>query len=170
MKHWLTLLLSLVALIGDAHAAPAQAAADQFGVVIEPSGSTPNSHLYCGERFDQDLGLYYLRARYLNPNSGRFWTMDGFEGTQTDPLSLHKYFYAHANPVNMVDPSGHWSLPELNSVAKISIGLNLTSAGVHIYKDQYEALKWDALGIALAFVGGVSPHQISRQGLRTLDP
>lgn len=49
MKHWLTLLLSLVALTGDTPTAPAQAAADQFGVVIEPSGSTPNSHLYCGD-------------------------------------------------------------------------------------------------------------------------
>ena len=52
------------------------------------------------------MGIYGLRARYLNPNTGRFWTMDSYEGSQSDPLSLHKYLYCHANPVNRLDPSG----------------------------------------------------------------
>ena len=47
------------------------------------------------------------RARYLNPNTGRFWSMDSFEGNNEDPLSLHKYLYCHGNPVNGFDPSGH---------------------------------------------------------------
>src|SRR5208337_2481244 len=64
-------------------------------------------YLYCGEQFDPDLGFYYLRARYLNPNSGRFWTMDTYEGDQEEPLSLHKYLYGADNPVNNIDPSGH---------------------------------------------------------------
>ena len=58
------------------------------------------------QRWDPDLGLYYLRARYLNPGTGRFMTMDTFEGAQTDPLSLHKYLYAANNPVNGFDPTG----------------------------------------------------------------
>jgi hypothetical protein len=33
-------------------------------------------------------------------------TMDTYEGTQTDPLSLHKYLYCGANPVNRADPGG----------------------------------------------------------------
>jgi hypothetical protein len=45
-------------------------------------------------------------ACYLNPNTGRFWTMDSYAGNNQDPLSLHKYLYAHANPVNLTDPSG----------------------------------------------------------------
>lgn len=44
---------------------------------------------------------------YLNPTTGRFWSMDSFEGHASDPLSLHKYLYAHGNPVNGIDPSGH---------------------------------------------------------------
>ena len=80
---------------------------DAFGILIASSGSTPNNYLYCGQQFDGDLGLYYLRARYYKPDSGRFWTMDTYEGNNEDPLSLHKYLYANANPVNMDDFSGN---------------------------------------------------------------
>jgi len=58
------------------------------------------------------LALFLLapaapQARYYNAQTGRFWTMDDFEGHHADPLSLHKYLYAHGNPVNNVDPSGN---------------------------------------------------------------
>jgi len=42
--------------------------------------------------------------------------MDSWEGTQTDPLSLHKYLYADDDPVNRIDPSGHMSYGELGTV------------------------------------------------------
>jgi RHS repeat-associated protein len=45
---------------------------DAYGNEFTVSGSTPNSYLYRGEQFDSDLGLYYLRARYYNPLTGRF--------------------------------------------------------------------------------------------------
>ena len=79
---------------------------DAFGVLIRRNGVTANAYLYCGEQFDADLGLYYLRARYLNPDAGRFWSMDDYEGSNRDPASLHKYLYGHAAPVNFSDPSG----------------------------------------------------------------
>jgi hypothetical protein len=55
----------------------------------------------------------------MNPNTGRFWTPDSFEGFQTDPLSLHKYLYAHGNPVNRIDPSGKYSTAEQANVSGI---------------------------------------------------
>lgn len=63
-----------------------------------------------GEQWDGDLGLYYNRARYYAPELGRFWSMDSYEGCQGDPLSLHKYLYCHADPVNRIDPSGNFDL------------------------------------------------------------
>jgi len=83
---------------------------DAFGILTgsaSRSTPTPNSYLYTGEQFDSDLGLYYLRARYYNPIEGRFWTMDSFEGHETDPMSLHKYAYCASEPINKADPSGH---------------------------------------------------------------
>jgi RHS repeat-associated protein len=79
---------------------------DAWGNAVNTTGSTPNVYLYRGEQYDSDLGLYYLRARYLNPLSGRFLTRDPEAGHIKVPVSLHKYVYAGANPVNITDPSG----------------------------------------------------------------
>ena len=98
---------------------------DAYGTKLSAStGTTPNNYLYCGEQFDADLGFYYLRARYYKPDIGRFWTKDAFEGSQSDPLSLHKYLYAHGNPVNMVDPTGMFSASETLSVSGIQGTIN----------------------------------------------
>ena len=97
---------------------------DAFGVLIHstftsipPLATTvspsPNNYLYSGEQFDPDLNLYYNRARYLNVGTGRFWTMDSFEGIRGEPFSLHKYLYASADPINRFDRSGHDDLNTL---------------------------------------------------------
>ena len=48
----------------------------------------------------------------MNTATGRFVSMDSFEGNISDPLSLHKYVYANNNPSNRTDPSGNQSLGE----------------------------------------------------------
>jgi uncharacterized protein RhaS with RHS repeats len=52
------------------------------------------------------LSLYYLRARYYNPATGRFLSRDPLDGNTIDPQSLHKYLYAGGDPINRIDPSG----------------------------------------------------------------
>jgi hypothetical protein len=47
------------------------------------------------------------RARMYSVNTGRFQTMDSFEGTQENPQTLHKYLYVADDPVNGTDPTGH---------------------------------------------------------------
>jgi RHS repeat-associated protein len=79
---------------------------DAFGNLIGRTGSTVNSYLYAGEQYDSNLGGYYLRQRYYDRYRGRFTAQDPFEGWMSDPMSLHNYLYAHANPVNAIDPSG----------------------------------------------------------------
>jgi RHS repeat-associated protein len=79
---------------------------DAFGNSFTVSGSTPNEMMYRGEQFDSDLGLYYLRARYYNPLTGRFMSRDPEDGKPIDPKTLHKYLYAGGDPVNEVDPRG----------------------------------------------------------------
>ena len=68
---------------------------------------------YRGEQYDSDLGLYYLRARYYNPNTGRFLSRDPKEfqpleskNKPVDSSKLHRYLYAVGDPVNRIDPRG----------------------------------------------------------------
>jgi RHS repeat-associated protein len=49
----------------------------------------------------------YAKARYFDPQFGRFLTQDSYLGQIDDPPSLHRYFYGNANPTRYVDPDGH---------------------------------------------------------------
>ena len=83
------------------------------------------SILYSGEQTDRN-GTQYLRARYYDPATGRFNRLDPFAGNNSDPQSLHKYLYAHANPVMNVDPSGLFSITA--TLSSIDIGSAIRSA------------------------------------------
>ena len=85
------------------------------------------SRLTLGEQFDPELGFYNLRARYYDPKSGRFVSMDTFAGYGTDPPSLHKYLYAHADPVNNIDPTGHVTMQDLKAGLSV-VGTMLRTA------------------------------------------
>ncbi|MBQ4524429.1 MAG: hypothetical protein IJA10_16035 [Lachnospiraceae bacterium] len=53
----------------------------------------------------------------MNPETGTFISMDSYAGSLDNPISLHKYLYANANPVMYTDPTGYFSLAE-SSVAQ----------------------------------------------------
>ncbi len=79
---------------------------DAFGNLIASTGDTTNNYRFAGEQFDPNLGDYYLRQRYYDTDTGRFTRRDIYEGDIYNPVSLHKYLYANANPVNLTDPTG----------------------------------------------------------------
>ena len=87
---------------------------DAFGRTLNQTGAAANSYQFAGEQRDSALGLDYLRARYYDPATGRFVSRDAFPGSAAQPLSLNKYLYALANPVNRTDPSGNITLVELD--------------------------------------------------------
>ena len=104
---------------------------DAYGNVINSSGSTENNYFYTGEQYDQQLQDYYLRARYYDPNTGRFTARDPFEGFISDPLSLAKYPYVHSNPVNATDPTGLFL--SLNSLSASSVMSGILNAITPVY-------------------------------------
>ena len=122
---------------------------DAYGLLASGSATaTATAYLYTGEQWDNDVGAYYLRARWYLPEWGRFLSRDTIEGTPNDPLSLHKYLYCSDNPVNMVDPSGHEG-DLTSSLSAASINSALTSMAIGAPFRAYKAAKQFEAGVAL---------------------
>ena len=107
--------LSVRALTNEAGAVTDTLVTDSFGNKTGRTGTTDNPYGFQGEEQDA-TGLYYLRARYMDPATGTFTTMDTYGGSLSDPMSLHKYLFANSNPVMYSDPSGHYTLVEEDTV------------------------------------------------------
>ena len=131
---------------------------DAFGNVTHQTGATPNEFLFAGEQYDSNLHLYYNRARYLNTTTGRFWSMDTYDGDPQSPLSLHKYLYVGSDPVNQTDSSGRQSdIAEVTTA--LSIGLTITSMSNVLIAGVYSAVYGgfpDAVGFGAFVAGGHS--------------
>ena len=88
---------------------------------------------YNKESFDPLTGLQYLRARYYDPQMGRFHVADTYLGMLSDPLSQNLYSYCKNDPISYIDPSGHAAAREAEYMSKIylvmvPVNSNLTYA------------------------------------------
>ncbi|MEW8150669.1 MAG: polymorphic toxin-type HINT domain-containing protein [Candidatus Thiodiazotropha endolucinida] len=92
---------------------------EAFGGVLSQTGTIENRYLFAGEQFDSALDQYYLRARYYDPSQGRFTQQDTWMGRNHDPITLHKYLYAHADPGNLIDPTGNFSMGSMMSAINV---------------------------------------------------
>jgi len=59
--------------------------------------------------YDKETKLYYLQARYYDPETAQFISRDPDPGDADDILTQNGYTYANNNPVMMVDPDGHYA-------------------------------------------------------------
>ncbi len=66
-----------------------------------------NPYRYRGYRYDTETNLYYLNARYYNPEWGRFLNADTYGGSVNKLLSHNVFAYCRNNPVMRIDPSGY---------------------------------------------------------------
>jgi RHS repeat-associated protein len=75
---------------------------DSFGKQTSSSGSLTNLFQYTGRESDSETGLYYYRARYYDPTTGRFLSEDpsAFDADQ------NFYRYVGNNSTNSADPFG----------------------------------------------------------------
>src|SRR5439155_1432031 len=110
---------------------------DAFGILLATT-DTPspprNVYRYCGEQFDPDLSLYYNRARYLNPNAGRFWTMDEFEGDPPQPATLNSYLYCRGDPADQADPSGRFTVAE--ALVTVAVVATIAAVAIHVINER----------------------------------
>ena len=94
-----------------------------FGeTTIHGDDQAKNEVCYTGGIYDQSTGLYYLNARYYNPEDGRFMTEDSYRGEIMNPEIGHLYVYCANNPVNYVDPSGHFAAAMYTVIKLVLVG------------------------------------------------
>ncbi len=76
-----------------------------FGeVFIEERNNTWNTpYLFNGKELDEETGLYMYGARYLNPRTGLWLSVDPLN---EERIGLSPYQYCQNNPVMLVDPTG----------------------------------------------------------------
>ena len=80
---------------------------DAFGNPLASAGSSYNRFAFTGHERDAETGLYNFKARYYDPEVGRFASQDPYEGEAGSPPSLHRYLYAFANPSVYIDLTGY---------------------------------------------------------------
>ncbi|MDD2212464.1 MAG: RHS repeat-associated core domain-containing protein, partial [Clostridia bacterium] len=79
-----------------------------YGELLSSTGDTDTPFLFNGRDgvVTDANGLYYMRARYYNPEIRRFVSQDILLGVVIDGQSLNRYAYVQGNPVGFVDPLG----------------------------------------------------------------
>jgi RHS repeat-associated protein len=76
---------------------------DSFGKLTASTGTITNPYRYTGREVDSETGLDYNRARYYDPQIGRFLSEDPLRFNGDSP---NFYAYARNNPIRFMDPSG----------------------------------------------------------------
>ena len=78
-----------------------------YGAVTAATGGTDNPFKFIGAygvMEEGDSGLYYMRARYYDSESGRFISRDPIAAIH--PQEINPYQYARNNPLRYIDPTG----------------------------------------------------------------
>ncbi|MDR1697345.1 MAG: RHS repeat-associated core domain-containing protein, partial [Erysipelotrichaceae bacterium] len=133
-----------------------------------------NPFRYRGYYYDTETGLYYLKARYYDPELGRFISPDDISFLNPEMINgLNLYAYCGGNPVMMVDETGcaawwNWLLFGIGAVLVVAAAVVLTIAtfgvgtaaftatlaGSIALKASVGALIGAGIGTALGIAGG----------------
>lgn len=87
---------------------------DSFGRRLVATEGVESPYGFTGREYDAESGLYFYRARYYDPATGRFISQDP---ARFDSGSSHFYSYLENDPANGRDPSGNFSFWDALDVA-----------------------------------------------------
>lgn len=95
---------------------------NQTGTVAVPAGTGGDFRFHRGW-LESDTGLYHKRAREYDPRTGRFVSRDPRNGVIQRPETLHPYVFAVNNPFLYADPTGEFTVIEINVTQLINSSL-----------------------------------------------
>lgn len=81
-----------------------------------------NSRARAHARLDAG-NLVYARARYLDPSTGRFLSLDPSAGSLSDPFSTQGFTYVGGMPTRSTDPDGREACPGQNTLSTHCIAI-----------------------------------------------
>jgi RHS repeat-associated protein len=98
-----------------------------YGQPIRHTGTVATALEYDGQYTDAESGFIYLQARYYEPGTSQFLTVDPAVNLTNSP-----YAYASDNPVNAADPTGltWWQPWTWNPTVKKTVDVAATVVGL----------------------------------------
>ena len=72
-------------------------------LVDEHSSSEDLPYKFNGKQFDEETGLYYYGARYMNPMASIWYGVDPLAEKY---INIGSYIYCHSSPIMLIDPTG----------------------------------------------------------------
>ncbi|NET91472.1 MAG: RHS repeat-associated core domain-containing protein [Kamptonema sp. SIO1D9] len=149
---------SVIALVDGNGEKIADFSYDSFGN-LQTSGELP-LHLggdfrFQGQWLESNTDFYHFRARYYDPQTGRFLSRDPVEVIETVPQSSNPYQFVYNNPLIYSDPTGLYTISEVNVNRIIQ---DLLSA---MRTEVVDALKQNAIDKAQGIVGDLVSRFIS---------
>jgi RHS repeat-associated protein len=87
-----------------------------FGTPVGVSG-TDQKWKYAGEVLDPATSLYYIGARYMDPELGRWLSLDPELGSMSFPQTMNRSVYCVNSPLILIDPAGTYPLGDYGPLA-----------------------------------------------------
>ena len=94
---------------------------DPFGNLLSASGSAGSAYGYTGEQEDASTGLVFLRARYYQPETGRFVSKDPWPGNMWHPCSSEQH-YPDLSPTGTRFPGYSHRTPPYSTTTSVEPG------------------------------------------------
>ncbi len=77
------------------------------------AGGQKTDFRFTGQRWQNDLGMYWYNSRWYDQLTGRFLQPDTIVPQPGNPQSLNRYAYVLNNPLRYTDPTGMFSEDEI---------------------------------------------------------
>ena len=118
-------------------------------LVDEHSTSEEMPYKFNGKEFDEETGLYYYGARYMNPRTSLWYGVDPL--AEKYP-SVGGYVYCMENPTKLIDPNGKETHVALNKDGTYSVVGGILNKDRNIYifnKDKHGkyTIKGKSIGV-----------------------
>lgn len=142
---------------------------DAWGNQIAHDGSENTPIRHTGHYFDEETGLYYVAARYYDPDLGGFISEDPAPGEPERPITFNPYVAFNANPTTYVDPDGRQALPYASAAESLALAqMGRTPEErrelLGVYNEAQTRTMWQTLPIVATSYIGLGLGSAARAG------